>query len=359
MNTKVNIRNPLYNLLIERKYRWLRHLILIIFLGTVLLHNISGVFGRKVNTFELYAILGVYIVEYLIVIYINIYWSIPKLLLKKNYVQFIIIFLITLLISTVGVIITEYYIHKYNGIPFGYFSYFYGEFNQVLSFLFSYLMSLFYLTSISAVVFWKYWMINIKKVEQLKTEQFTSELNNLKNRISPEFLFDKLRKAARYCFTKPEYTSRILLQLSRVLRYQLYDSSRQKVLLNSEIKYLNDYLSLEELCNDRFDFKIIHPQIATNYLIPPLLLISLVEASLKKLTGQNGRIWINIEFCVTDDILSFKITDNRIISDITEDTDDHLLITKQLKLIQNNEYSLSSKPDKNLNQYITVFQYKL
>ena len=355
----MNIHNPLYKLLIEPGFRWLRHIIFILFIGIVTYNDILGVYKGKTNIINPYAILAIFLSVYLFFIYLNIYWSIPKLLLKMKYVQYFLVLLGTSLISSVAGVFLEYFIHQYYEIAFGNYSIFNEGRNMFTSMLFNYMMSLFYLTSISTIVFYKYWILNIKKIEQLKAEQLNSELNNLKNRISPDFLFDKLHKAAGYSYTKPAYTSKILIQLSHVLRYQLYDCSRDKVLLSSEIKYLTDYLSLEKVSNDRFNFEIVHPQLAINYLIPPLLLISLVEDSLKKLSGQNDHIWIIIDFSVTDDILKFNITDNRAISDIPKRKDDNSLINNQLKLAQTDKYSLSWEIDENLNHYIRNFHYKL
>lgn len=359
MITKINTHKLLYNLLIETKFRWFRHFVLILFIGVINLNYISGVYKEHHSIVNLYAILGFYMVAYLSIIYMNIYWAIPAFLLKRKYVEYILIFTGTLLFFSLWNISSDYYIHKYYDIPHGYFSVFFDGRDLAIGLVSTCLITLFYLTSISSVVFYKHWMLNIKKVEQLKSEQLNSELNNLKNRVSPDFLFDKLRRAAGYCFTTPPYTSRILLQLSRVLRYQLYDCSREMVLLSSEIKYLNDYLGLEKLCNEKFDYKITHLHSTTNYLIPPLLLISLVEDSLKKLAGQDGSILIKIEINITDAILTFNIIDNRFIADIREKAEDHLLLYRQLELMQNSGFSLSSNPDEYLNQYKTVFQYKL
>jgi len=355
----INIHNLLYKLLVEAKFRWFRHLILILFIGIINLNYISGVYKDHDGTVNLYAILGFYMIAYLSIIYLNVYWAIPGFLLKKKYVEYFLIFTGSLFFFSVWNISSDYYIHKYYDIPHGYFSLFFDGRNLVIGLVSTFLITLFYLTSISSVVFYKHWMQNIKKVEQLKSEQLNSELNNLKNRISPDFLFDKLRKAAGYCFTTPPYTSRILLQLSRVLRYQLYDCSREMVFLNSEIKYLNDYLGLEKLCSENFDYKLAYPRSAVNYLIPPLLLISLVEDSLMRLAGQDGPVSINIEINITDTVLTFSIMDNRVISDTPENAEDHLLIYRHLELMQNDGFSLSSIPDNYLNQYKTVFQYRL
>ncbi len=359
MNAKVDIHNPLYNFLVEPKFRWLRHLILILFIGLVVSDNTYRTYNGKVSSVSFYLILGVYMIAYLSVIYLNIYWSIPKLLLRKKYIQYVIILSATAGLLLFGINFIEYFVYSYKGIPFDQVGLFSEEQNPTIYLIYNYVLIIIYLTSISAVVFYKQWMLNVKKVEQLKAERFNSELSNLKNRISPDFLFDKLRRAAGYFLTNPQQASRILFQLSRVLRYQLYDSSRKEVLLNSEIKYLNDYLTLEKECNERFDFKITYPESARNYLIPSSLLILFVENSLKKLSEVNDNTWIHIDFSITGDILTFNVTDNRAMPENTKDKDSIRLIYRQLELMQNKEYSLSSEPDRYLNQFKTVFQYKL
>lgn len=359
MNSKVNIQNPLYSLLVESKFRWFRHLILILFIGLVVSEGVYRTYNGNVSTISFYLILGINMIISLSIIYLNIYWSIPKLLLKKKYIQYVLILSGTAILLLFGVTFIEYFVYRYKDIPFDKVGPFSEAQSPIMYLLYNYILNIIYLTSISAVVFYKQWLLNVKKVEQLKAERFNSELRNLKNRISPDFLFDKLRRAAEYCLTNPQKASRILFQLSRVLRYQLYDSSREEVLLNSEIKYLNDYLTLEKECNDMFDYKIIYPESALNYLIPPSLLISFVENSLKKLSEANDNRWIHLDFKVINNTLTFNVTDNRAISESMEGKDGLDLVYRQLELMQHKEYSLSSEPDKNLNQYKTVFQYKL
>lgn len=359
MKTEENIHNPLYDFLVDPKLRWIRHLILILFIGLVVSENTYRDYHGKVSAISFYLILGACLMAYLSVIYLNIYWFIPRFLQKKKYIQYVLILSGSAVILVFGITFMEYFVYSYNSIPFNQVGLFFEGQNPIMYLLYEYALIIIYLTSISAVVFYKQWMLNVKKVEQLNTERFNSELSNLKNRISPDFLFNKLRRVGEYCLTNPRQASRILFQLSHVLRYQLYDSSREDVLLNSEIKYLNDYLTLEKECNDRFDFKINYPESTRNYLIPSSLLISFVENSLKKLSKTNDNIWIYIDYSVTGDILTFNVTDNRALSESIEDKDNLQLVCRQLELMHNKEYSLSTEPDKNLNQYKTVFQYKL
>jgi LytS/YehU family sensor histidine kinase len=201
-------------------------------------------------------------------------------------------------------------------------------------------------------------LVITEKVERLKAEQLYSELDNLKSRISTEFLLNKLHKSAKLCRIYPSKSSRILLQLSRVLRYQLYDCSRESVLLSSEIKFLNDYLALEKACNDNLDFKIIAPDSIPNCFIPPLLFISIVEKSLKCLSGREDSVWISLEFSFTEEALILTCTDNREVMD-TSESENYTTLHKRLELLQRRKYELSTMPDKMGNQYKVIFQYEI
>jgi len=300
-----------------------------------------------------------YILLSLTATYLNIYIFIPRLLLKGRYIKYALALLTTIFIFSLGDIWIEHYMHKYYGIPFGQYSFHHSERYQIIDFLSTFFTFLLYLFSVSVITFYKHWIIDVQKVEQLKTEQLHTELDNLKSRIGTEFLLDKLHKAAEYSKTNPPNASRILLQLSRVLRYQLYDCSREFVLLSSEMKFFNDYLNLEKICNPNLDFSIQHSQTIKNCFIPPLLLISVVEESLKVLSYQEGNIAINIEFSVADNSLFFTYTDNRKGYKVSESLYSSMSISKRLELLQNKNYSLKVLPDKANIQYKLIFQYEL
>lgn len=82
--------------------------------------------------------------------------------------------------------------------------------------------------------------------------------------------------------SEPEKAADMVLRLSQLLRYQLYDGARDKVLLNSEITFLNNYLALEKFYSDSFDYRIVSETELTGVLIPPLLLVAIIQYALKE-----------------------------------------------------------------------------
>ena len=70
----------------------------------------------------------------------------------------------------------------------------------------------------------KEWMIENQRVSQM--ENVLSEVEQLKEQVSPELLFKTLHHSGELTLTKPEKASKMLMKLSQLLRYQLYDCSR-------------------------------------------------------------------------------------------------------------------------------------
>ena len=350
------LHNPLYRFLIEPKFKGLRYILLIASIGIIIANHLYITYEGNAGSVNIHWIIGLYMITFLTVICLNGSLLIPKLLLKGRNIEYILILLGIMLVFSLGDIYVEYQVHKHYDIPFGKYSFYHNEHCQIVDFLSTFFMFTLYLFSISVIVFYKYWMIDVQRVEQLKTEQLHSELDNLKSRIGTEFLLSKLHKAAEYSKTNPLNASRILLQLSRVLRYQLYDCSKGSVLLSSEIKFFNDRLNLEKICNPNFDYKIDYPKALPNGFIPPLLLNSIVEESLKTLYKQEGGIWLSVSFKVVDNTLIFTYSDNR--RKYKNDINDYTAVSKQLELLQNHEYSLEVLPN-GADGYKLVFQCKL
>jgi two-component system sensor histidine kinase LytS len=116
-----------------------------------------------------------------------------------------------------------------------------------------------------------------------KQEQSDMELNFLKAQISPHFLFNTLNNLYGHAVTKSNALPDMMLRLSDLLRYSLYETSKPLVPLSDELDYIKNYIALEKLriSNDenvRFDL----PETFDNTLqIAPLILISFIENAFK------------------------------------------------------------------------------
>lgn len=142
-----------------------------------------------------------------------------------------------------------------------------------------------------------------KALQKLNTE---TELKFLKSQINPHFLFNTLNSLYALSLKKSDSTPELVLKLSDILRYVIYDSTEDMVPLEKEINYLKSYLDLEQIrYGDRvaIDLKI-HGN-ALGKEIAPLLFIPFVENSFKHGFGTNtlpGYLNIDI-FCQSDHLV--------------------------------------------------------
>jgi two-component system, LytTR family, sensor kinase len=193
--------------------------------------------------------------------------------------------------------------------------------------------------------------------QQFQNQQLKAELDLLKAQINPHFLFNTLNNIYTLAYLKSEQAPNMIGKLSELMRYMLYEGKEHKVLLNKEIDFLKNYITLYKLKNEEADviFEVIEETSQTIY-IEPLLFIPLVENCFKycDLSGENSFIHINLE--VQDNQIIFQ-TSNTI--DLQKDRVKNLggiglaNLTQRLNLLYANKHFLE------INQENGIFRVKL
>ncbi|WP_231729873.1 sensor histidine kinase [Pedobacter sp. Leaf176] len=147
----------------------------------------------------------------------------------------------------------------------------------------------------------------------LEKEKANAELQMLKAQLHPHFLFNTLNNI--YAFTQEvsENASGMIMGLSQLLRYILYDCSKPLVLLEKELKMIRDYFTLESTRYDEgLDISVQMPKVVTNHLIAPLLLLPFIENAFKHGASQvTENPWISLTVLVDNDELSMKLINGR------------------------------------------------
>lgn len=143
------------------------------------------------------------------------------------------------------------------------------------------------------------------EVEKLKSAVAESELQFLKSQINPHFLFNNLNNVYAYALENSPKTPAIILELSSLLRYMLYDCRENYVPLEKEVKYLKDFVNLQELqIEDRGTINFSTKGNFESKLIAPLILIVFVENCFKHSTSSQSKgIIINVRLEIEGDIL--------------------------------------------------------
>jgi two-component system, LytTR family, sensor histidine kinase AlgZ len=130
----------------------------------------------------------------------------------------------------------------------------------------------------------------------IENERLTAELNFLKAQINPHFLFNTLNNLYYLAFTQSPNTTEVIEKLSCMMRYMIYDSNHNRVLLQKEIDYMQNYISLERL---RLNNQIpISFEVAGNpdcEFIAPLILSTFLENAFKHgVSNNNPQAWVKI-----------------------------------------------------------------
>lgn len=138
----------------------------------------------------------------------------------------------------------------------------------------------------------------VKKEEE--NERLKSELSFLRSQISPHFMFNVLNSIVSLSRRKPEMVEPVVIKLSELMRYMIYETNDSKVSIDKEFNYLESYIELQRLRfgNDiKIDFK--HQLNSIPSSIEPMLLIPFVENAFKHGVGMVENPSIEIE--LTDD----------------------------------------------------------
>jgi LytS/YehU family sensor histidine kinase len=149
------------------------------------------------------------------------------------------------------------------------------------------------------------WIIDSQKMNEMEKLTMQVEMEQLKNQINPHFLFNMLNNVNVLILKDPQKASHILLVLSDLLRYQLYDTSRTNVMLSADINFITDFLKLESVRHDNFNFNVTCDGEVDNVLIAPLLFIPFVENATKHNDYGEKVSYVDVHFSLKDGMLHF------------------------------------------------------
>jgi two-component system, LytTR family, sensor kinase len=148
---------------------------------------------------------------------------------------------------------------------------------------------------------------------KLERDNIRLELDYLKSQVNPHFLFNVLNSIYSTVIDSEPQAAQIILKLSAMMRYSLYETNSDRVELNREIQFIQDYIELEQIRHQKktkISFTLEgNPE---NFQIPPLMLISFVENAFKH--GVNTTIkksWVDVRLEVVETTLIFNIANSK------------------------------------------------
>ncbi|MDG1980089.1 MAG: histidine kinase [Flavobacteriaceae bacterium] len=146
------------------------------------------------------------------------------------------------------------------------------------------------------------------KILQTQLQLKEQELKLLKMQIHPHFLFNSLNTIYGFALKKGDEAPEMILKLSNLLDYILYQIEKPTVFLENEINHLEDYITLEKLrFNDTLQVNLIKESAVENINIAPMMLIPFVENSFKHGAIIDGVLVVKILIKNLNDTLYFEV----------------------------------------------------
>ncbi len=145
-------------------------------------------------------------------------------------------------------------------------------------------------------------------IDRLEREKSEGQLKFLKSQINPHILFNNLNNIYSLSMQGDRRTPDTVLKLANLMRYVIYESAENHVLLSKELEYLGDYLELQKIqLEGRGTVGLVIKGDPQGYVIAPLLLIPFVENSFKhSMDTQLDDISIDLGIDITDGVLTFE-----------------------------------------------------
>lgn len=192
-------------------------------------------------------------------------------------------------------------------------------------------------------------LVNMNRLEierkRIESETLKSELELLRYQIRPHFFFNCLNNIYSLIGSSPQEAQKAVHSLSRMMRFILYDGSKQLIPLAQEVDFLGNYISLMRLkLRPGASVRVVFPSHVDDVEIPSLLFIPLVENAFKHGVGGHGEADIVCEMRIERE-LSFRVV-NKVFEANAERDASHsgiglVNLRKRLDIIYGDAYSFT------------------
>jgi LytS/YehU family sensor histidine kinase len=181
-----------------------------------------------------------------------------------------------------------------------------------------------------------------KEMQQLEKQNLQQQLEYLKYQINPHFFMNTLNNIHALVDIDPDKAKATILELSKMMRYVLYEGNKTLIPIQREIQFLNNYITLMRLrYTDKVKIKIDIPDNIPDDGVPPLMLITFVENAFKHGVSYKDESYINVEMRFIGDRFYFGCKNSK----HAESTAEHggvglTNVRKRLNLIYGENFTL-------------------
>ncbi len=283
----------------------------------------------------------------IIIVYVNIYYLVPKFAVRGKYVKYVLLLILSLSIhylvrsGLIYLLVIENIWPEAEGVQeaFG--------FNHVIAVT---LGELYVIGLVSAIKFTIDFVIERNKNEQLLQLQYETELKYLKAQIQPHFFFNTLNNLYGLIIKKSKQAPEVVLKLSEIMQYVIYDVSKKKTPLLKEVNYIQNYMELEKMRHgDLVESDIQITGNVDDVRIPPLLFLPFIENCFKHGSKDGEKVFLEVHFKNLGDYLQFELKNNFTPTNTTPTKGGiGILNTKRrLELLYDHDFILETYPVEN------------
>lgn len=189
------------------------------------------------------------------------------------------------------------------------------------------------------------WYDEIKLREELNKKNHETEMALIKAQLDPHFLFNTLNNIDVLIIKNADEASNYLNKLSDILRFMLYETKTDEILLAKEIEYIEKYIDLQKIRTSNANyvsFEVLGN--SSNILIAPMVFIPFIENAFKHTTNKKMDHAIEVQIIIEAKTIQFicknKFDSSRILKQENNGLGNHL-IEKRLYLIYKENHTLA------------------
>lgn len=187
------------------------------------------------------------------------------------------------------------------------------------------------------------WIAELKLQEALKQKNYDMEMALIKAQLDPHFLFNTINNIDVLILKNAEEASVYLNKLSDIMRFMLYETKSDKILLNKELEYIEKYVELQKIRTANANYATLNiVGSSANKTIAPMMFIPFIENAFKHAT--NKKIEGAIIITILIEALSIKFTCENKFNPLTKNETNGLgneLIQKRLQLLYPDKHDLN------------------
>jgi two-component sensor histidine kinase len=283
--------------------RQIRYIHLFIWLFAIFANLPYQTLGQKMNP----DVLVTYIVAFLflmVVFYVFYFFVAPAFLMKKKLVGFFLVsFVVVLFTPFIGYTLL-FFLRALNRGSF-------ADFYQGYSFKMH--MSGFF-PVLTAAVFGSFfsiiinWFTVIGQKAELDRQKLAAELDLLKSKLNPHFLFNTLNNIDSLISIDKDAASAALIKLSEIMRYLTYEVSEDYVDVTGELRYINNFIDLYRIRLKNPEDLRLKIDVSNNLKVAPALFLPLLENAFKYASFGDTKPSIDINITSKENLLVFEIS---------------------------------------------------